>query len=186
MASRFSDIPRAESRNRAIRCEQQILAVAERCFQRDSDLSRKIGFVSQNGAANSHRFCFGGFRRRTPWSATMTISAIRFGETDGVRETAHWPQLRFRRAGRLLSKAGLPGASICDDPVIGRRRRRPSIGCRPRSLQVVLTRPRPAADIQESRAGAKSPTLNVDAPTQGTVGKCRAFCFIRTMESAIA
>jgi hypothetical protein len=26
----------------------------------------KIGFVSQNFAAGSHRFCFGGFRRRTP------------------------------------------------------------------------------------------------------------------------
>jgi len=26
----------------------------------------KIGFVSQTGAASSHRFCFGGFRRRTP------------------------------------------------------------------------------------------------------------------------
>ena len=51
---------------------QQILAVAERCFQRDSDLSRKIGFVSQDGAANSRRFCFGGFRRRTPWSATVS------------------------------------------------------------------------------------------------------------------
>jgi hypothetical protein len=25
-----------------------------------------IGFVSQKGAADSHRFCFGGFRRRTP------------------------------------------------------------------------------------------------------------------------
>ena len=46
----------------------------------------------------------------------------------------------------------------------------PRIGCHAEiPLQVVLTRPRPAADIQESRAGAKSPTLNVDAPTQGAV-----------------
>jgi len=34
--------------------------------KRDSDLSQKIGFVSQNGAADSYRFCFGGFRRHTP------------------------------------------------------------------------------------------------------------------------
>ena len=171
--------------------------------KRDSDLSQKIGIVSQKGAADSHRFCFGGFRRRAPrlqrrvhrrerwltlsswraccrgksnqtepWSPRRTErlpKSVRFGEMSMAPLTAHRPQLRFRRSGRLLSKAGLPTALICDEPVIGCRRRRPSIGCRPKSLQVVFARPRSAADIQESRAGTKSPTLNVDAPTQWTV-----------------
>jgi len=124
----------------------------------------------------------------------LTISAIRFGEM---------PMAFARR--RIGRKSGLDAlASVVESWFTDRfnlrrssnrpsRRRRPSMGARPKSLQVVLTRPRPAADIQDSRAGAKSPTLNVDAPTQGAVyltslcvGECCPFCFIRTMESAIA